>query len=102
MAQLINGWIKIETLKTILETLEKKEQKGLKVTISVNDEIFGDYGQNVSAYVSQSKEEQEAKKKKFYILNGKTVWSSKGEFVAPKEVKTTESHAPITDQEDPF
>lgn len=102
MAQIISGYIKAETLKTMLETLEKKNLKGIGVTISVNDETFGEYGQNVNMYVSQTKEEQTEKKRKFYILNGKTVWSNKGEFVAPKEQKSTESHAPITDQEDPF
>lgn len=102
MAQLINGGINIKTLKTMISVLEKKNKEWFNFTISINDEVYGNYNQNVRGYASQSQEDQNAKKDKFYFLNGKTVWSNKGEFVAPKEVKTTESHAPITDQEDPF
>ena len=43
-------------------------------TLSVNDQT-NDFGQNVSAYDSQTKEEREAKKLKQYIGNGKVVWT---------------------------
>jgi hypothetical protein len=38
-------------------------------TVAINDEA-NQYGQNVSAYDSQTKEEREAKKPKAYIGNG--------------------------------
>ena len=43
-------------------------------TISVNDDT-NQFGQNVSLFDSQTKEEREAKKSKNYIGNGKVVWT---------------------------
>jgi len=43
-------------------------------TVSVNDDT-NPYGQNVSVYDSQTKEEREAKKNKTYLGNGKVVWT---------------------------
>lgn len=43
-------------------------------TISVNDDT-NQFGQNVSLFDSQTKEEREAKKSKTYIGNGKVVWT---------------------------
>ena len=44
-------------------------------TVSINDEA-NQFGQNVSAYDSQTKEEREAKKPKAYIGNGNVVWTN--------------------------
>jgi len=74
MASLLDIWIKAETLQTLSETINKKGEKGIAITLSVDDES-NDYGQNVSAFVSQSKEDREAKKKKYYIGNGKVFWT---------------------------
>ncbi len=43
-------------------------------TVSINDET-NQFGQNVSVYDSQTKEEREAKKAKSYLGNGKVVWT---------------------------
>ena len=80
MASLNDVWVKYDTLKKIMHTLESKESKGeevkgIGITISVNDEA-NQYDQNVSAYISQSKEDREAKKDRFYFGNGKTFWSN--------------------------
>lgn len=80
MASLNDVWVKYDTLKKIMHTLEVKESngdeiKGISITISVNDEA-NKYEQNVSAYISQSKEERDANKERFYIGNGKTFWSN--------------------------
>ena len=77
MASLNNLYIKLETLETLVKTLKANNQSGVQLTISVNDDA-NKYGQNISAYVSQSKEESEAKKQKFYVGNGNTFWA-KGE-----------------------
>lgn len=84
MAQLTDLYIKLDTLKTLVSTLEKKQEKGVALTLSINDEV-NDYNQNVSATISQSKEDREAKKDKFYVGNGKTFWSNNGEFIPPKQ-----------------
>lgn len=101
MAALSEIYIKKETLEKIVEVLSKKngnDAKGIKVTISLND--TGDnYGQNVSAYISQTAEQRAEKKPKFFIGNGKTFWT-KGETPVPtKEEKpiTTTTPAPQED-----
>ncbi len=73
MASLINLNINVENLP------KEKFVKGKKgvyynFTISVNDET-NQFGQNVSAFDSQTKEEREAKKPKQYIGNGKVFWT---------------------------
>ena len=71
-------------LDTLHKTAQLKEAKGVAITISVEDEV-NQYNQNVSAYISQSKEDREAKKKRYYVGNGKALWASdSGIVVAPK------------------
>jgi phage I-like protein len=74
MKSLNSLYIKKETLKTLLDVLEKKQEKGVEITISISDEK-DKYNQNISAYVSQTKEQREAKKERFYVGNGKTFWT---------------------------
>jgi hypothetical protein len=59
-----------------------KGKKGTyaNITISVNDEE-DQFGNNVSAWESQTKEERDEKANRNFLGNGKTVWSSDG---APK------------------
>lgn len=53
-----------------------KGEKGsyLGVTVSVNDET-DQFGNNASIYVSQTKEEREAKADRIYLGNGRVVWN---------------------------
>ena len=74
MAHLSEIYIKTETLETMLKVAKAKNEKGISVTISSNDDP-GQYGQNLWAYVSQSKEDREAKKPRFTVGNGKNFWS---------------------------
>lgn len=73
MSSLLNVSINVENLP------KEKFVKGKKgvyynFTISVNDDT-NQFGQNVAAFDSQTKEEREAKKPKQYIGNGKVVWT---------------------------
>ena len=56
-----------------------KGQKGtyLDLTVCINDEN-DTYGNNVSAWQGQSKEEQQAKQPKNYLGNGKVFWTNEG------------------------
>ena len=74
MASLNSVYIKLDTLKQITHTLEVKGLKGVELTIAVNDEV-NNYNQNVSAFVAQTKDQREAKANKFYVGNGRTVWT---------------------------
>lgn len=92
MASLSEIFVKKETLETLLSVLSKKtgdEAKGVKITISLSDEA-NNYGQNVSAYISQTKEHREAKKPLFYIGNGRTFWT-KGETPIPAKDENKKS-----------
>ena len=62
MASLNSVYIKLDTLKQITHTLEVKGEKGVELTIAVNDEV-NNYNQNVSAFVAQTKEQRETKTK---------------------------------------
>ena len=86
MNNLATLFIKTETIKILLETLQKKGSKGVELTISTSDKN-NEYNQNVAAWVAQTKEEREAEKKKFYVGNGRVFW---GDGVIPKnEINTT-------------
>ena len=99
MASLNNLYIKLDTLETLVKTLKAKNQSGVQLTISVNDEA-NKYGQNISAYVSQSKEESEAKKQKFYVGNGNTFWAKGETKVFKKDSKPQQSQQQQSSQAD--
>lgn len=86
-------------------SIKQKDGSYKNYTISISDEV-NQYGQNVSVYESQTKEQREAKEKKKYIGNGKVFWTdgkiSVGEKkAAPKE--EVKAEPTITDDTDlPF
>lgn len=98
MSQLQDIWIKAETLETLASTVKKKGDKGIAITISVSDEA-NEYDQNVTAYVSQTKEEREAKKNRFYVGNGKVFWTDGNPAFVPK--KSDSSHTPKQEYSSP-
>ncbi len=103
MAVLAEFYIKKETLETMLKVINVKNQPGISLQIGVNDET-NQFGQNLSVSVSQTKEEREAKKDKYYIGNGKVFWTDGKIKVAEpkKEIPKTEDIF-ITNQTDlPF
>lgn len=98
-----NIYFKLDKLKTLVKTLEAKQQSGVAIDIASGGDIkefTQDDGkviqQNASAWVSQSKEEREVYKQRFYVANGRVVWSS-GEAVTPIQLyKPDESSAEVT------
>ena len=83
MASLSEIYIKKDVLETILKTINAKNEKGISITISQNDET-NKYGQNVTVFVSQTKEQREQKKDKFFVGNGKTFWTDGKITIAEK------------------
>ena len=103
MASLSEIYIKKSTLETIIKALnakQGKEAEGVKLTISLSDHT-NNYGQNVSAYVAQTKEQREAKTPLFYVGNGRTFWS-KGETPCPQREQPTQQVTSANDDEPPF
>lgn len=102
MSSLNSLYIKTEILEQLLKTAQKKEMKGIELTISINDDA-NTYGQNISAFVSQSKEERNVQKPKYYVGNGKTFWTNGKIAVPPKEETTISDTKIIQDEDDdPF
>lgn len=92
MALLASMYIKAEVLRALADTVQAKGERGVELTVSVNDEA-NDYGQNLSSYVSQSKEDREAKKNRYYTGNGKVFWTDGAAPVVPQKVDKT-AHTP--------
>jgi len=101
MSSLSTLYIKKETLQTLLKGLEAKGENGIAINVSINDEA-NQYNQNVSAFVGQSKEDREAKKPKYYIGNGRTVWTDGTIKAIPYEDKGVQAEAESSKDDLPF
>ena len=99
MSSLSSIYVKKETLRTLLDVLEKKGDNGIEFTISTNDDV-NDYGQNISAYVSQTKEQREAGKPKFYVGNGKVFWTDGKITKAEKKAEPIPASATKNDEKE--
>jgi type IV secretory pathway VirB9-like protein len=103
MGALGNVYIKEEILETLLKTIRAKKEKGLSITFSIDDKT-NQFGQNVSAFATQTKEQREAKTKKYYVGNGSIVWTDGTIKVAEKVDKNQQQSAPavVSDDDLPF
>ena len=80
-------------MSTLLNIGIKQEDGSYKnYTLSLNDETNG-YGQNVSVWESQSKEQQTAKEQRNFVGNGKVVWTDGNVKVADKVVTNTDHNS---------
>jgi hypothetical protein len=96
MATLINAYFTKAKLQEMLNAADK----GIAVTIAVNDEA-NNYQQNVVVSKSQTKDEREAKAPKTYYGNGQVVWTDGNVTLAPKKDAQSQTAAPSNDN-DPF
>ena len=88
MSALINVSLRVDKLPKEKFVSGKDGAVYYNFTIGVNDDS-NQYGQNVSATDSQTKEEREAKKPKTYLGNGNVVWTDGNIKVADKKVEAT-------------
>jgi len=75
--------------------IKGKDGKYKNYTVSISDQV-NEYGQNVSMFVEQTKEERDAKKSRQYVGNGKVVWTDGNIYKAQKESET------LVDDDSPF
>jgi hypothetical protein len=75
MSALINLSLRVDKLPKEKFVQGKDGAVYYNFTIGVNDES-NQWGQNVSATDSQTKEEREAKKPKMYLGNGNVIWTN--------------------------
>ena len=93
MSSLSEIYLKKETLETLLKTVTAKGENGVSITISTSDET-NNYGQNVTSFVSQTKEQREAKANKYYVGNGKVFWTD-GKITVAKKKEEAPAPAPV-------
>tara|TARA_B110000902_G_scaffold83431_1_gene99074 strand:+ start:3155 stop:3457 length:303 start_codon:yes stop_codon:yes gene_type:complete len=86
MSAIINYSLRVDKLPKEKFVAGKDGAVYVNLTMSLNDETR--YGNNASIYISQTKEENEAKKPRTYLGNGKIVWNNGVIVNAEKEVKT--------------
>lgn len=80
-------------MSTLLNIGIKQQDGSYKnYTLSLNDETNG-YGQNVSVWESQTKEQQAAKEQRNFVGNGKVVWTDGNVKVADKVVTNTDHNS---------
>jgi|TARA_R110002020_G_scaffold63146_4_gene168545 hypothetical protein len=99
MSSLINVSINLQDLPKE-KFVQGKKGVYYNFTLSVNDET-NQFGQNVSVYDNQTKEERDAKKDKFYIGNGKVVWTN-GSCVAAEKDGAKKETVASTSNDLPF
>jgi len=88
MSALLNVSLRVDKLPREKFVMGKDGAVYLNFTVAVNDEP-NQFGQNVSAYDSQTKEEREAKKAKNYLGNGSVVWTDGSIKAVKKESAAT-------------
>ena len=95
MSAIINYSLRVDKLPKEKFIAGKDGAVYVNLTMSVNDETR--YGNNASIYISQTKEENEAKKPRTYLGNGKVVWNNSVIKNAEKEVKQAAQEEVVSD-----
>jgi hypothetical protein len=99
MGTLINVSLDVTKITKGRLTPGKNGQMYLDLTLSIEDKT-NDYGQNVSGWEAQSKEEREAKQNRNYLGNGKVVFTDGKVEVATKKEETKKAVS-VEDDDDP-
>lgn len=92
MSAIINFSINLDKLDKS-RIIKGKSGNYLNLTLSVNNEV-SPYGDNASIFISQTKEEREAKSPRTYVGNGKVAWTD-GTIEA---VQTEKQAAPAVEE----
>lgn len=88
MSAIINLSLRVDALPKEKFVQGKDGKVYYNFTVSVNDES-NQWGQNVSATDSQTKEERDAKKPKSYLGNGNVVWTDGNIKLADKKAEVS-------------
>lgn len=79
MSKIIGASIDLSKLKNAPIVKGKNGAEYVNITIMVNDQP-NEWGKDVSISLEQSKEQREAKEKKVFVGNGKTIFDSDKPF----------------------
>jgi hypothetical protein len=94
MSSLLNLSIRVDKLPREKFVMGKDGAVYFNFTVAVNDDA-NQFGQNVSAYDSQTKEERDAKKAKNYLGNGTVVWTDGNIKAVKKEGQPATQQAAV-------
>jgi hypothetical protein len=94
MSSLLNLSIRVDKLPREKFVMGKDGAVYFNFTVAVNDDA-NQFGQNVSAYDSQTKEERDAKKAKNYLGNGNVVWTDGNIKAVKKEGQPATQQAAV-------
>lgn len=92
MSSLSNIYIKAETLQTLIDTIKKKGEKGINLTISINEDT-DKFGNNLAGWVKQSKEQRDDKAPRYFVGNGECFWTDGS--ITKAERQDAQQAAPI-------
>lgn len=101
MSALLNLSLRVDKLPREKFVMGKDGAVYLNFTVAINDEA-NQFGQNVSAYDSQTKEERDAKKSKNYLGNGTVVWTDGNIKAVKKEGQPATQQAAAVEVDLPF
>lgn len=73
MSQLLSLSLKVGTLRNLPKRTDKNGNEYFDITISVDDKA-DQWGNNVSAWKQQSKEERDSKTNRMFVGNGKVFY----------------------------
>ena len=99
MGKLINAQINKSKLQGLVHYTNKRtNEESVNITISLND-APDQYGNNASIWISQTKEERDAKAPKVYLGNGKVIYDSN---MPRQNAPEFPKEAPVLPQDLPF
>ena len=96
MSAILNLNLRVDALPKEKFVKGKDGKVYYNLTISINDDT-NQFGQNVTAIDSQTKEEREAKKPKNYLGNGSVVWTDGNIKAVKKEQNVAEKAQTVSD-----
>lgn len=99
MGAIINVSLNLDKLDKS-KIIKGKKGNYYQVTLSVQDQT-SQFGDNVSAYDSQSKEDREAKKDRNYVGNGSVIWTD-GNIVAAERKQQPAQEPAVEEADFPF
>jgi hypothetical protein len=103
MGALLSGYITLEKLEEIVRVTKSKQEKGFKFSVSISEQS-NQFGQNVSFFAEQTKEQREAKQPKYYFGNAKVFWTDGVIKVAEKQEQAQQASTAteVVDDQLPF
>lgn len=91
MGALINVSVNLDKLDKT-KVIKGKNGTYYNLTVSVNDET-SQFGDNVSLFNTQTKEERDAKAAKSYVGNGKVVWTDGSIVAVERQAEPAQANA---------